>query len=595
MLYLLWDLGLKVGHATRTVDQCLKLSRADMTIRTTLLDARMILGDTALFAELMQRFQNEVVHGTARAFVEAKLAERDARHERAGESRYRVEPNIKEGKGGLRDLHTLALARQVSRRQGPGRGRGGGLLDLHAGGAPHLPPLRGLPLDGALPSAFPVPAGRGAADLRRPARHGRAPGLRRARRAARGRALHEALLPGGQGGRRPHHHPVLGARDRAGQGLAGPHAVLQSVDLAHAPPHPHDQRFPHRQRPPERSRRRCLQARSGQPDPLLRAGRAHQRLLPSGRHPPAAPLAAPDRRPAAPRSGGQPHLPRDPVLGDEPGADPAAHERSRRARPLHSRLRQGRVDDAVQHVPPLHGGRAPDPHRRRAVRHRARRRRRAASAGHQDLLDHPEPPRPLRGGVPARHRQGAPGGSFDRGRAHRPRAVPALRHEPGRDGHCRLADRAASDHELGCLQPRHRRPQDHPRLRQYRAEPGAPEAAAGADHRRHPRRRPQHLERLEGPAAARPLLRGRAGAGRRPHAARLARSGRGRAGRFPPGGRLAGGGGRANTSIATIPTTGSRPRPRRPSSMRRCCAMPSAPGASSPATSRPMPSRPSPS
>jgi [protein-PII] uridylyltransferase len=107
MLYLLWDLGLKVGHATRTVDQCLKLSRADMTIRTTLLDARMILGDRGLYAELIQRFHNEVVHGTARAFVEAKLAERDARHERAGESRYRVEPNIKEGKGGLRDLHTL--------------------------------------------------------------------------------------------------------------------------------------------------------------------------------------------------------------------------------------------------------------------------------------------------------------------------------------------------------------------------------------------------------------------------------------------------------------------------------------------------------
>jgi [protein-PII] uridylyltransferase len=107
MLLLLWDLGLKVGHATRTVDQCIKLSRADMTIRTTLLDARMILGDEALYDELTRRFHSEVVQGTARAFVEAKLAERDARHERAGESRYRVEPNIKEGKGGLRDLHTL--------------------------------------------------------------------------------------------------------------------------------------------------------------------------------------------------------------------------------------------------------------------------------------------------------------------------------------------------------------------------------------------------------------------------------------------------------------------------------------------------------
>jgi [protein-PII] uridylyltransferase len=107
MLYLLWDLGLKVGHATRTVDQSLKLARADVTIRTALLDSRLILGDESLFSELMRRFQREVVNGTARQFVEAKLTERDERHRRVGESRYRVEPNIKDGKGGLRDLHTL--------------------------------------------------------------------------------------------------------------------------------------------------------------------------------------------------------------------------------------------------------------------------------------------------------------------------------------------------------------------------------------------------------------------------------------------------------------------------------------------------------
>ncbi|HWB45810.1 MAG TPA: [protein-PII] uridylyltransferase [Hyphomicrobiaceae bacterium] len=107
MLYLLWDLGLKVGHATRTTEQCLKLSRADMTIRTALLDSRLVLGDGELFQELVTRFRREVVRGTAREFVEAKLAERDERHRRSGESRYRVEPNIKDGKGGLRDLHTL--------------------------------------------------------------------------------------------------------------------------------------------------------------------------------------------------------------------------------------------------------------------------------------------------------------------------------------------------------------------------------------------------------------------------------------------------------------------------------------------------------
>jgi [protein-PII] uridylyltransferase len=107
MLYLLWDLGFKVGHATRTIDQCVRLGHSDMTIRTALLDARLILGDQALFAEFQRRFRIEVLEGNARAFVEAKLDEQNARHARAGASRYLVEPNIKDGKGGLRDLHTL--------------------------------------------------------------------------------------------------------------------------------------------------------------------------------------------------------------------------------------------------------------------------------------------------------------------------------------------------------------------------------------------------------------------------------------------------------------------------------------------------------
>ncbi len=107
MLYMLWDLGFKVGHATRTVDQCVKLGLADITIRTALLDSRLILGDAQLFAEFEDRFRAEVVTGTARQFIDAKMAERDERTRRAGESRYKVEPNIKDGKGGLRDLHTL--------------------------------------------------------------------------------------------------------------------------------------------------------------------------------------------------------------------------------------------------------------------------------------------------------------------------------------------------------------------------------------------------------------------------------------------------------------------------------------------------------
>ncbi|HUJ36584.1 MAG TPA: [protein-PII] uridylyltransferase [Hyphomicrobium sp.] len=120
MLYVLWDLGFKVGHATRTVDQCIKLGTADTTIRTSLLDARLIHGDAQLYARFEQRFRTEVVEGTARGFIDAKMAERDARHKGAGESRYKVEPNIKDGKGGLRDLHTLHWLSKYLYGQGVG-------------------------------------------------------------------------------------------------------------------------------------------------------------------------------------------------------------------------------------------------------------------------------------------------------------------------------------------------------------------------------------------------------------------------------------------------------------------------------------------
>ncbi|KQT64539.1 MULTISPECIES: [protein-PII] uridylyltransferase [unclassified Aureimonas] len=107
LLYLLWDLGFKVGHATRTVEDCIRLAKSDFTIRTAILERRPIIGDEALYAELSKRFDQEVVEGTSRAFIVAKLAERDARHKKSGDTRYLVEPNVKEGKGGLRDLNTL--------------------------------------------------------------------------------------------------------------------------------------------------------------------------------------------------------------------------------------------------------------------------------------------------------------------------------------------------------------------------------------------------------------------------------------------------------------------------------------------------------
>jgi [protein-PII] uridylyltransferase len=106
-LYRLWDLGLKVGQATRSVDDCLRLARTDLQICTSLLEARFLWGERAVFDAFATRFEAEVVEGRGRVFVEAKLAERDARHQRTGDSRYLLEPNVKEGKGGLRDLQTL--------------------------------------------------------------------------------------------------------------------------------------------------------------------------------------------------------------------------------------------------------------------------------------------------------------------------------------------------------------------------------------------------------------------------------------------------------------------------------------------------------
>ncbi|MGY3341628.1 MULTISPECIES: [protein-PII] uridylyltransferase [unclassified Bradyrhizobium] len=107
ILYCLWDMGLKVGHATRSVDESIRQARGDMTIRTAILETRFLTGDQPLYDELVARFDKEVVQGTASEFVTAKLAEREERHRRGGQSRYLVEPNVKDGKGALRDLHTL--------------------------------------------------------------------------------------------------------------------------------------------------------------------------------------------------------------------------------------------------------------------------------------------------------------------------------------------------------------------------------------------------------------------------------------------------------------------------------------------------------
>ena len=107
MLYVLWDLGVKVGQAARSVDESLALARTDMMVRTTLLEARPLAGDEKLADDFIARFQAFVAKADPRPFIAAKLEERNVRHQKTGAVRYRVEPNVKDGKGGLRDLNTL--------------------------------------------------------------------------------------------------------------------------------------------------------------------------------------------------------------------------------------------------------------------------------------------------------------------------------------------------------------------------------------------------------------------------------------------------------------------------------------------------------
>ncbi|MEN8832677.1 MAG: [protein-PII] uridylyltransferase [Pacificibacter sp.] len=107
MLYMFWDLHLKVGHSSRTIRDCLRLGKEDYTIRTAMLELRFLAGNQDLAHELRTRLHEELFHNTAREFTEAKLLERAERHTKQGGQRYVVEPNVKEGKGGLRDLQSL--------------------------------------------------------------------------------------------------------------------------------------------------------------------------------------------------------------------------------------------------------------------------------------------------------------------------------------------------------------------------------------------------------------------------------------------------------------------------------------------------------
>ena len=245
ILYMLWDLGFKVGHATRTVDQCIKMS-SDITVRTALLDARLVHGDAQLFATFQQRFRNDVVTGTARSFIDAKMAERDDRHRAVGESRYKVEPNVKDGKGGLRDLHTLHwLSKYLY-------GQGVGAATVAAGifKPDEVATFRRCEdFLWTIRCYLHFISGRAEEVLTFDVQPWLAAQLGYNQRSGllAGRALHEALLPGRQGRRRPDDDPVHGARDAAAQDLAGSRPAAAPAQLEGAASDPNAHRIPHRQ------------------------------------------------------------------------------------------------------------------------------------------------------------------------------------------------------------------------------------------------------------------------------------------------------------------------------------------------------------
>ena len=107
VLYLLWDLKLKVGQSVRSIKDCIYLAKEDLTIKTAMLESRLVWGDSTIAESMHSRLWKEVFKNSGPAFVEAKLEEREERYAKQGGNRYVLEPNVKEGKGGLRDLQTL--------------------------------------------------------------------------------------------------------------------------------------------------------------------------------------------------------------------------------------------------------------------------------------------------------------------------------------------------------------------------------------------------------------------------------------------------------------------------------------------------------
>ena len=113
ILYPLWDLGLEVGHSVRSVKETVRMAGADDSVRTALMDFRFVAGDEAFFGDAAREIEKFLFYAGADRFIDMKLAEMRSRHAKFGETVYVLEPNVKEGKGGLRDLHTAVWAGRI--------------------------------------------------------------------------------------------------------------------------------------------------------------------------------------------------------------------------------------------------------------------------------------------------------------------------------------------------------------------------------------------------------------------------------------------------------------------------------------------------
>ena len=350
-------------------------------------------------------------------------------------------------------------------------------------------------MDGALHAALSGRPCRGTPDLRRPARAFPAPALHRPSGAVRRRTLHEALFSGRQAGRRVDPGGVRGAGGAPGEGAA----VVAETLCSGAP----GQGLQARGRPADPAEARRIRARAGRDAEDVRGGSGDRLRYPPRRAAGHGAQSAPHRRPAAARSPGQ-RVFHGRADGQKPaGSQPQAHERGRRVRPLRARFRPRRRPDAVRHVSPLYGRRAHHPRHRPVGAHRTGRTGRGTSAVAQADPEDRVAPGAVCGRAAARHRQGPGRRPFHhRCRDRRP-AMPPAGPDAGRNRPGRLAGALSPVDEPFRLQARPGRPQNHPRLRRDRAEPGTAEAAGHPDRGRHPRGRPRRVERLEGPAAAR--------------------------------------------------------------------------------------------